>query len=287
MKVPPRYAILLFILLLAASYLINPALFDFAPPFKTVDEPESQQVLLIRHLKNANTPEISYDIIKSMPHNIRNFTEGLVLDKHKLYESDGLYNNSVINVYNTDTDELIKLTKLSPKYFGEGIAILGDKIYQLTYREHTAFIYDKATLKLQTTLVYPYEGWGLTTDGKVLMASNGSSSIFFLKPLTLQTLSELPVKDKNNHPIAGLNELEYVNGKIYANVWPTDIIVIIDVKTGIVEGWINLQRIKPREDIISSDTATNGIAFDAENNRLIVTGKRWPYFAVIRLIPAE
>lgn len=287
MKAPPKYAILLFILLLAASYLLKPALFDFAPPFKQLDEPESQQELLIRHLKNAKTPEISYDIIKSMRHDIRNFTEGLVLDHGKLYESDGLYQTSVINVYDTDSNELVRLVKLSPKYFGEGLTILNGNIYQLTYREHTAFIYDKNTVKQQTTLAYPYEGWGLTTDGKVLMASNGSSTIYFLKPLTLQTLSELTVKDKNNHPIAGINELEYVNGKIYANVWPTDIIIVFDAKTGIVEGWLNLARIKPREDIVSSDTATNGIAYDAKTDTFIVTGKRWPYFAVIKLIPLD
>lgn len=287
MKAPPRYAVLLFVLLLAASYYFKPSLFDFTPPFMQVDEPESQQTLLIKHLKNANTPEISYDIIKSMPHDIRHFTEGLVLSQNKLYESDGLYNTSAINIYNAETNDLIKKIKLSPKYFGEGITILNGKLYQLTYREHTAFIYDKDTFQLQTTLAYPYEGWGLTTDGKVLIASNGTSTLYFLKPLTLQTLSELIVKDKNNHPIAGINELEYINGKIYANVWPTDIIVIIDAKTGIVQSWLDLQRIKPREDIISSDTATNGIAYDEQTADLIVTGKRWPYFAFIRLLPAE
>lgn len=283
MKLLPTTLFASCLILLSAVYLLLQMLSLQHEGFQQIDNPEKQQALLIKLLTTSNTPEITFDVISTLPHTQYDFTEGLVWQNGMLYESSGLYGVSRINLTNVATNQRIKSLRLAPPYFAEGITLFNGLLYQLTYHEHQAFIYNAENLQLLKSLPYPYEGWGLTTDGHALIASDGTAVLHFLQPQTLQPLSQLTVKDKRNITIAGLNELEYIHGKIFANVWPTDIIVIISPQTGVIEGWLNLQRLKPKQELISSDTATNGIAYDEASDHLMVTGKRWSSLFVIHL----
>ncbi|MEM4616846.1 MAG: glutaminyl-peptide cyclotransferase, partial [Archaeoglobaceae archaeon] len=171
--------------------------------------------------------------------------------------------------------------ELPPNCFGEGIAIIGDRIIQLTWREHGAFIYDKNTFEVIGEFSYSTEGWGLTFDGQRLIMSDGSASLYFLDPKTFQIVAKVEVHDEK--PVSRLNELEFVEGLIYANVWMEDRIAIIEPETGKVVGWIDLSGIyKDKRDI---NDVLNGIAYDAGSKRLFVTGKRWSKLFEIELIP--
>lgn len=237
-------------------------------------------------LQRANIPQHQYQIINKFPHDPDNFTEGLIQQKNDLYESTGLYGQSTLQKTNLNTGQVIKKYSLSDKYFGEGIAIIGEQLFQLTYREHTGFVYDKNTLALQQTFHYAGEGWGLTASNKELIMSNGTDTLLFLNPQTFKITHSLVVT-ANDKKIEGLNELEYVHGKIYANVWPTSIILIISAENGKVEGWINLRELKPSTGACSLsevDCVANGVTYNEENQDLLVTGKNWPYFYELRIL---
>ncbi|WP_165474758.1 glutaminyl-peptide cyclotransferase [Legionella nagasakiensis] len=245
------------------------------------DRPTITQTSLERQLRSAHIAKYDYEILETYPH-AHHFTQGLVLDKHELYESSGLYKHSKLQKIDLSTGKTIQTHILAPHFFAEGIALLNNQLYQLTYREQTAFVYHKKSLALQKTFHYSGAGWGLTSDGKQLIMSNGSEVLRFVDVKTFKPSKMLTVKI-NNLPLTSLNELEFIQGKIYANVWPTSIIVILSPETGRVEGWLNIQALKPTHNCLSTTCVANGIAYDKRNNTLLVTGKFWPHLYRIKV----
>jgi len=239
---------------------------------------------------NASTNEptnepsnYTYKIVKTYPHDTNSFTEGLVYQDGVLYESTGLVGQSSLRRVNLETGETLQSVSLTGDSFGEGITIFGDKIIQLTWMSHKGFVYNKTSLDELQQFSYQGEGWGLTHDDTRLIMSNGSAMLTFLDPTTFKVIGILEVTD-GGEPVVNLNELEYVNGVVYANVWLQDRIAIINIQTGNVTGWINLAGIYPGENA-DPDNVLNGIAFDATSNRLFVTGKRWSQLFEIQLVP--
>lgn len=219
-------------------------------------------------------------VIRSYAHDPTAFTQGLAWDRGLLYESTGRYGHSTLSVRELKTGRVLRRHDLPKTMFGEGIALVGDEIIQLTWQEHQAFVYDKATLRLKRTLPYTWEGWGLTYDGRHLIASDGSAQLRFLDPATLQEIRRLDVAD-GEQPIDQLNELEYVKGEILANRYGADRIARISPQTGQVIAWIELSHLFPQPQRPSSEAILNGIAYDATRDVLIVTGKHWPKLFVL------
>lgn len=176
--------------------------------------------------------------------------------------------------------------QLPDEFFGEGLTIAGSEIIQLTWRSRVGFIYDKETFAVRKEFDYQTEGWGITYDGERLIMSDGSATLYFLDPKTLQTVAQVAVRDENSF-VSNLNELEFIKGEIYANVWKTNTIVRINPETGRVLGWINLSGLLRLEDSAGPVDVLNGIAYDAHNDRIFVTGKLWPKIFQIELIPIE
>jgi glutamine cyclotransferase len=232
------------------------------------------------------TPELySYRVVNEYPHDPGAWTQGLVVDDGYLYEGTGLYGASSIRMVALETGEILRMLPLPAEIFGEGITVYdGDKIAQVTWRNQVGFIYDKASFELLDQFTYPTEGWGLTHDGSQLIMSDGTSTLHFLDPETLEETGTLEVVDAGV-PVVRLNELEYIQGEIYANVWLTDWICVIDPATGYVSGWIDLQGLLSPEDAEDADVL-NGIAYDTGDERLFVTGKLWPSLFEIELVPA-
>lgn len=233
---------------------------------------------------------ISYQIVNEFPHDPTAFTEGLQFVDGYLYESTGQYGKSDLRKTDLKTGKVLQQHKLDNRYFGEGIAVLNDKIYQLTYREKTGFIYDKATLKQFGTFSFSAnEGWGMTTDGTHLVYSDGSDIIYFIDPATFKEVKHISVTDQYGK-VSNINELEFINGSIYANQWQANNILKIDPATGKVIGQADLQSLRSRTGIPEPDPnnenapeVMNGIAYDAQNNRIFITGKNWPKLIEIKL----
>lgn len=226
----------------------------------------------------------TYSVVNIFPHDDKVFTQGLVFDEGILYEGTGLNGSSSLYAINLDTGKVLKELKLPSRLFGEGITVFGNKLIQLTWRSGTGLVYDKSNFNLLGEFHYETEGWGITHDGRSLIMSDGSANIHFLDPVTYEMTGRIEVTD-NNGPVNRLNELEYVLGQIYANVWQTDTIVIIDPGTGRVKGRIDLAKLVnlARGDRVMK--TLNGIAYDKETDRLFVTGKLWPNIYEIRIIP--
>jgi glutamine cyclotransferase len=182
-----------------------------------------------------------------------------------------------------ETGDILQIRELSAEFFGEGITIYGNKIIQLTWQSNIGFVYDKNSFELLQEFNYSTEGWGITHDGTRLIMSDGTSTLHFLDPETFEEIGQLAVFD-NNGPVTRLNELEYVQGEIYANVWQTDLVARIAPETGRVIGWIDLRGLLTAEDLSEAVDVLNGIAYDAEAARLFVTGKLWPKLFEIELI---
>jgi glutamine cyclotransferase len=233
---------------------------------------------------NATTPRYTYDIVNVYPHDENAFTQGLVFEDGFLYEGTGLYGNSSLRRVELETGKVLQAHALQNQFFGEGITIVGDKIIQLTWESHRGFVYDKSTFDLLREFSYPTEGWGITYDGSRLIMSDGTASLYFLDPETFQRVGQIEAHD--TAPVTGLNELEYIKGEIYANVWREEKIAIIDPNTGQVRAWVDLKGIRGSGDP-DPDNVLNGIAYDTEGDRLFVTGKRWPLLYEIRLIPSK
>lgn len=277
---------LIHLLSLAATVMAMESTSAFAAANTTdnlAENPTYQQISLQQLLTSSNTPQYDYDIIKTLPHDKKSFTEGLLIDEGYLYESIGLYGVSALRKIDLSTGAILKEYALPTEYFAEGITILGNQLYQLTYKERTGFVYDKKTFKVDKTFSYSTQGWGLTTDGQQLIMSDGSDKLTFINPQTLQITGYLSVTDNKHRPVYALNELEYVNGKVFANVWPTEIIIIISLQTGIIEGWINIAALKPQPGCMTTDCVANGIAYDNKANALYVTGKHWPSLYLINI----
>ena len=217
----------------------------------------------------------SVSVIRSDAHDVTSFTQGLVAERGLLYESSGLYGRSTLSVRELKSGRLLRRIDLPKTAFGEGIAVVGDEVIQLTWKERLAFVYDKTTLRLKRTLPYAWEGWGLTYDGRHLIASDGSAQLRFLDPASLQEIRRVEVTE-NGVLVDQLNELEYVKGEILANRYGEDRIARISPQTGRVLAWIELAHLYPAPQRSTPDAVLNGIAYDAARDVLIVTGKRWP-----------
>lgn len=228
----------------------------------------------------APAPVQAVEQVRSYPHDSTAFTQGLVWRNGTLYESTGRYGQSSLREVALETGEVLKKTPLAPQYFAEGIAAVGDSIYQLTWREGVMFIYDRRTLRPAGQVQYSGEGWGLTSDGQSLVISDGSSYLTFLDAKTLNPLRTVAVTDGGT-PVHDLNELEWVKGEVWANVWHTTRIARIDPQTGRVKGWLELAPIAPSRS--DPEAVLNGIAYDPQSNRLLVTGKLWPALFEIRI----
>jgi glutamine cyclotransferase len=246
-------------------------------------------------------PVYGYEIVNTFPHDRYAFTEGLGFTDGILIEGTGLYGKSTVRTVNPETGEVIAIQSVPDDCFGEGVTVSGDRIFQLTEENGFGFIYSLETLNPEGRFPHPTPGWGLTTDGRFLIMSDGSERLYFIDPQTFSRIREIEVQ-AGGVPVRFLNELEYVGEMIYANVWPTDRIAIISPRTGEVLGWIDLAGIlssEKREEIgwseiggwdgntSSSWACLNGIAYDPAENRLFVTGKLWPTLYEIRLISPE
>ena len=229
-------------------------------------------------------PVYGYTVVNSYPHDPQAFTQGLVYDNGVLYEGTGLNGRSSLRRVDLQTGQVQQNQPLDSQYFGEGIALLNGKIFQLTWQNHVGFIYNKDTFAKIGEFSYQTEGWGLTTDGKELIMSDGTSNIYFLDPDTLKETHRIAVSGEGGGPVTSLNELEYVNGEIYANLWRTDKIARIDPTSGQVLGWIDLTGLLKPEDRTQPVDVLNGIAYDPATDRLFVTGKLWPKLFEIDLV---
>ena len=214
----------------------------------------------------SNAPFYSYKIVNVYPHDSNAFTQGLDYDDNVLYEGTGRVGRSSIRKCELETGNISQIYNVPVPYFGEGIVVVEDRIIQLTWKSHLGFIYDKDTFELQKQFSYPTEGWGITYDGERLIMSDGSATLYFWDPITLEELGSITVKDGNT-TVNRLNELEYVEEEVYANIWQTNKIVRIDPSNGEVVGWIYLQGLLASEGIIQSVDVLNGIAYDEENKR--------------------
>jgi glutamine cyclotransferase len=230
-------------------------------------------------------PHYTFKVINTYPHDPNAFTEGLVYLDGFLYESTGLKGASTLRRVDLPSGRVLEEISLDPEYFGEGLAIYNDTIVQLTWQSHLGFLYSKEHLSLVGNFSYPTEGWGLTFDGELLIMSNGSDYLRFLDPLTFQLIREVQVND-GNISIREINELEYVNGDIYANIFQQREIAIINPQTGKVKGWIDLSGLQGASGN-DPEAVLNGIAFDAIHDRLFVTGKDWPNLYEIKLLPSS
>jgi len=226
-----------------------------------------------------NTPVYTYTVVNTYPHDPDAFTQGLVFTDSVLYEGTGLYGGSSLRRVDLETGAVLQSYTLTKQYFGEGIAVYSDTIVQLTWREHVAFVYDRVTFSPTGQFTYTTQGWGLTHDGQRLIMSDGSSTLFFRDPQTFSETGRVQVHDEFG-PVTRLNELEYIHGQVYANVWLTDRIARIDPQTGQVTAWIDLTGLRP-----PGTDVLNGIAYDGVNDRLFVTGKWWPSLFEIELVP--
>ncbi|MDQ5852108.1 MAG: glutaminyl-peptide cyclotransferase [Chloroflexota bacterium] len=230
------------------------------------------------------TPLYTYRVVNTYPHDPNAWTQGLIFENGFLYEGTGINGQSTLRRVTLETGEIVQGYTLPSEYYGEGITMYGDKIIQLTLYSQVGFVYDKDTFTLLRQFNYPTEGWGLTHDGQRLIMSDGTSTLYYLDPETFKEIGRIEVAD-NGQPVADLNELEYIGGEIYANVWQTDRIARIAPETGHVIGWIDLAGILSPEDRGEAVDVLNGIAYDDENDRLFVTGKLWPRLFEIELIP--
>ncbi len=241
------------------------------------------QISRERILDQSSIPVYGYKVIETFPHDTSSYTEGLVMKDGRLFEGTGLYGHSTVRENDLATGKAIREVRPDPIYFGEGITVLGHTLYELTYLSNTGFRYDLETFAPGKPFHYETQGWGLTSDGKSLVMSDGSSAIMFLDPDTLALERKIFVHDEVG-PVGFLNELELADGKLYANVWQTDFIAIIDPATGKVTGWIDLEGLNPDPEKLKYPYVLNGIAYDEKTKKLLVTGKCWPGLYMIDLV---
>jgi glutamine cyclotransferase len=258
--------------------------------FPQEEQEKSNDLKQNNNFNNTNISEeiqnYSYQIINTYSHDKNAFTQGLIYHDGILFEGTGLYGESSLRKVDLETGNILQIHNLSAKYFGEGITVFGDKIIQLTWRSKVGFVYDKYDFELLEKFNYTTEGWGLTHDGTNLILSDGSANLYFLNPDTFELLSKIQVHDENG-VVTQLNELEFINGKVFANVWQTDIVAIINPDTGNVTGWLNLEGLLSAEDKTGNTDVLNGIAYDKKNDRIFVTGKLWPKLFEIEMILME
>jgi len=220
-------------------------------------------------------PKYGYQIVNMWPHDSNAFTQGLILMDGKLLESTGQEGFSSLRRVELESGKVLQKVDVSEPYFAEGMTQLNGKVYQLTWQHQLGFIYDAQTFNRLGQFNYQGEGWGLTTDGQSLILSDGTPNIRFIDPANFRVTKTINVTDQNR-PIRELNELEYVKGEIYANVWHDNRIATIDPQSGRVNSWIDLTGLMPEGELLDPEAVLNGIAYDQASDKLIVTGKLWP-----------
>ena len=224
-----------------------------------------------------------YKVIKTYPHNRDAFTQGLVYDNGLFFEGTGQQTGSSLREVELSTGKVIRQHNLDQSLFGEGITLYGDRIYQVTWENKVGFVYDKSTFSLIKKIYYGTQGWGLTTINDRIVMSDGTNVLYFFEPESFTVVSRIEVYD-NKKKIDSLNELEYINGEIWANIWMSDLIARIDPQSGKVNGYIDLKGILPESERQADTDVLNGIAYDKEGGRIFVTGKKWPKLYEIKVI---
>ncbi len=232
--------------------------------------------------RRASAPTQEYRLTRSYPHSTDAYCQGLAFRDGFLYEGTGNYGESSLRKVELKTGKVLQQLKLDRRLFGEGITIWNDQIIQLTWKNRQALVYDLATFQQQSRFAYRGEGWGITHDGKQLIMSDGTATLRFLDPKTFKVQRQVTVKDGRRR-ISNLNELEYVEGEIYANIWYDDRIARIAPQSGNVVGWLDLSNLYPAAQRPHRDAVLNGIAYDPQQRRLFVTGKNWPQLFEIQL----
>ncbi|WP_343731086.1 glutaminyl-peptide cyclotransferase [Duganella sp.] len=248
------------------------------------------QVLLLASLlpsAHAAIPTYDYKVVRSYPHDAQAFTEGLLYRDGFLYESTGLNGKSSIRKVDLASGKVLQSKDIPPQYFGEGLTVWGDTLVGLTWQTQTGFVFDLKTFELKSQFAYPGEGWGLTHNGKELIMSDGSSTLRFLDPKTFLEVRRIKVT-ADGIAVDQLNELEVVEGEIYANIWHTNTIARIDPASGKIIGWIDFGKLYPDAGKgQNAENVMNGIAYDADKKRLFVTGKLWPKIYEVKIVPRK
>ena len=250
-------------------------------------QPASRDPRVLSHTDSSaawKPRSYTYRVTNTYPHDHGAFTQGLVYERGFLYEGTGLYGRSSLREVVLETGQVTRIRRLESRYFGEGITIFGNRILQLTWVARTGFVYNRETFERVRSFNYTSEGWGITHDGRRLIVSDGTPTLYFRNPDTFEEVGRVEVRDEMG-PVTRLNELEYVEGEIYANVWESDLIARIDPESGRVVGWIDLSGLLPGREQFGADAALNGIAYDVDGKRLFVTGKRWPKLFEIEVVP--
>jgi glutamine cyclotransferase len=232
----------------------------------------------------APAARYTYEVVRAWPHDRGAFTQGLLVRNGSLLESTGLNGFSSLREVELSTGRVLKQVPVAREYFAEGLAVIGDRAFQLTWQSQRGFVYDADTFRQLETFTYEGEGWGLTTDGTQLVLSDGTSRLRLLDPRTFAVTRTINVT-LDGVPLAQLNELEWINGEIFANVWQTDTVVRIDPATGKVRGVIDFSGLLPAAERAPDTDVLNGIAYDPATGRLLVTGKHWPKLYEVRLKP--
>ncbi len=237
-------------------------------------------------LTQKEIPVYSYRIINEFNHDESSFTEGLTMEDGLLYESAGLWDQSRLVAIDIGTGRIERRHDLESLYFAEGITVLGDEIFQLTYQSCIGFVYQKDNFQLKRIFHFRHQGWGITDDETQLIMSNGSAALIFVDPETMEANRSVIVADQTG-PVWNLNELEYIDGEVYANIWKTTLIARISPDAGVVTGWIDMSGINPDPAILKDPFVLNGIAYDEETGHIFITGKCWPKVYEIELVPPE
>ena len=232
--------------------------------------------------QTASAQKIAYEVVDSFPHDPDAFLQGLVWHEGGFYESTGLFGESTLRRVEFPSGKVLKKINLSSDLFGEGVALAGDQLVQLTWQSHRGFVYERETFRMVREFSYPTEGWGITFDGTNLIMSDGSNTLTYLDAQTYQPVKKLTVT-MNGRPVMELNELEFIEGEIWSNVWQTDMILRIDPQTGRVTSYLDMRGVLPREFRTGREDVLNGIAYDAERKRIFISGKKWPRIIEIRL----
>lgn len=230
----------------------------------------------------AEVKEYKVEVVAEYPHDVEAYTQGLFFHDGQMYESTGLHGKSTLRKVDFTTGEAVQKIGFNEKYFIEGSVVMGDNLYVLTWETRMAFIYDAETLEFKTSWKYPREGWGITTDGKKLIASDGSYTLYFMDE-NFKVERKVVVKHEGR-PVRWLNELEYIDGKIWANVYTSDEIVIINPKDGTVEGVVDCRGLLPDSLRTPATDVLNGIAYDPMTKKIYLTGKNWPKLYEIKLV---
>jgi glutamine cyclotransferase len=233
-------------------------------------------------IRTSDAPQLAYKVVNSYPHDPTAFLQGLVWHDGVFYESTGLHGQSTLRRVRLNSGKVTKSISLAEDLFGEGLALVENQLIQLTWQSHRGFVYDRKTFALIREFTYDTEGWGLTYDGADLILSDGTSILTYLDPQSFAPVRKLTVT-WDGQPVVNINELEFIEGEIWANVWQTDFIIRIDPSTGQVNSFLDLKGILLADAPRGSDAVLNGIAYDAQNKRVFVSGKRWPRVFEIKI----